>query len=164
MKQFGKILKFELKDYSKNKAFVGITLFLVVAIALVMFFPRIKTIFQSDEVADTTVDKAVMLVKADDYQTDLVQSTFAAAFQDYDVQLTDRDTDSIKQEILDGNAECAFVLTDSGSYTYYVNNLSMYDSNQAVAVEILQQMYQMQAMLAYGMTAEQALEVMTLLT
>ena len=161
MKQFSKILKFELKDYAKNKAFVGITLFLVVAIALVMFFPRIKTVFQSNEVADTTADKAVMLVKADDYQTDLVQSTFASAFQDYAVQLTDQDTDSIKKAILDGNAECAFILTGSSSYTYYVNNLSMYDSNQAVAVEILQQIYQMQTMLDYGMTAEQALEVMT---
>ncbi|MBR5264924.1 MAG: ABC transporter permease [Clostridia bacterium] len=161
MKQFSKILKFELKDYAKNKAFVGITLFLVVAIALVMFFPRIKTVFQSNEVADTTADKAVMLVKYDDYQADLVQTSFAAAFRDYDVQLTDMDTSSIKQAILDSKAECAFVLTGAGSYTYYVNNLSMYDSNQAIAVEILQQMYQMQTMLDYGMTAEQALEVMT---
>jgi len=161
MKQFAKILKFELKDYAKNKAFVGITLFLVIAIALVMFFPRIKAAFKSNDVTDTTAEKVVMLVKSDDYQADLVQSTFAAAFQDYDVQLTDQDTDSIKQAIMDGNAECAFVLTGSSSYTYYVNNLSMYDSNQAVAVEILQQIYQMQAMLDYGMTAEQALEVMT---
>jgi ABC-2 type transport system permease protein len=37
----------------------------------------------------------------------------------------------------------------------------MYDSNQAVAMEILQQIYQMQTMLEYGMTAEQAMEVMT---
>ena len=160
MKQFSKILKFELKDYAKNKAFVGITLFLVVAIALVMFFPRIKAAFKSNDVTDTTAEKAVMLVKSDDYQADLVLTSFAAAFQDYDVQLTDLDTSSIKQAILDESAECAFVLTGSGSYTYYVNNLSMYDSNQAVAMEILQQIYQMQTMLEYGMTAEQAMEVM----
>ena len=161
MKQFSKILKFELKDYAKNKAFVGITLFLVVAIALVMFFPRIKAAFKSNDVTDTTAEKAVMLVKSDDYQADLVLTSFAAAFQDYDVQLTDLDTSSIKQAILDESAECAFVLTGSSSYTYYVNNLSMYDSNQAVAMEILQQIYQMQTMLEYGMTAEQAMEVMT---
>ena len=29
MKQFGKILKFELNNYAKNKAFVGITIFLM---------------------------------------------------------------------------------------------------------------------------------------
>ena len=161
MKQFGKILKFELKDYAKNKAFVGITIFLVAAIALVMFFPRIKTLFKSDGVSDTPADKAVMLISAEEETLgDMVQQTFSSAFVDYDVQMTDKDTASIKQEILDGNAECAFVLTGPASYTYYVNNLSMYDTNQAVAVEVLQQIYQMKTMLHYGMTPEQALEVM----
>ena len=32
MKQFGKILKFELKYYFKNKVFVGVTIFLVYSI------------------------------------------------------------------------------------------------------------------------------------
>lgn len=39
MKQFGKILKYELSGYLKNKVFVGITVFGMVLIALVMFFP-----------------------------------------------------------------------------------------------------------------------------
>jgi len=161
MKQFGKILKFELRGYAKNKAFVGITIFLVAAIAFVMFFPRIKTLFHSDGASDTPADKAVMLIKADENTvSDIVRQTFSLAFSDYDVQMTDKDTDSIKQEILDGSAECAFVLTGPASYTYYVNNLSMYDTNQAIAVEVLQQVYQMKTMLDYGMTPEQALEVM----
>ena len=37
MKQFGKILKFELNGYLKNKIFIGWTLFFVVLIAVVMF-------------------------------------------------------------------------------------------------------------------------------
>lgn len=163
MKQFGKILKFELKDYAKNKAFVGITIFLVVAIALVMFFPRIKMLFKSNSVSDAPAEKAVILIKAeDDTLGDIVHQTFSSAFSDYNVQMTDKDTDSIKQDILDGNAECAFVLNGPASYTYYVNNLSMYDTNQATAAEVLQQIYQMKTMLDYGMTPEQALDVMTL--
>ncbi|MBQ7329575.1 MAG: ABC transporter permease [Oscillospiraceae bacterium] len=163
MKQFGKILKFELKDYAKNKAFVGITIFLVVAIALVMFFPRIKMLFKSNSVSDAPAEKAVILIKAeDDTLGDIVHQTFSSAFSDYNVQMTDKNTDSIKQDILDGNAECAFVLTGPASYTYYVNNLSMYDTNQATAAEVLQQIYQMKTMLDYGMTPEQALDVMTL--
>ena len=161
MKQFGKILKFELQNYAKNKAFVGITLFLVAAIALVMFFPRIKTLFQSDDVSDAPVDKSVMLIKSEEETLDnIIQQTFSSAFADYDVQMTAKDTDGIKQDILDGNAECAFVLTGPAAYTYYVNNLSMYDTNQAAATEVLQQIYQMRTMLEYGMTAEQALDVM----
>ena len=49
MKQFGKILKFELKGYLRNKAFVGITIFLVVAIAIAMFIPNIVSAFKSDD-------------------------------------------------------------------------------------------------------------------
>lgn len=48
MKQFGKILKFELKYYLKNKVFVGVTIFLVLLIAAVMFFPRISAMFEKE--------------------------------------------------------------------------------------------------------------------
>ena len=47
MKQFGKILKFELKGYLKNKVFTGVTIFLVVAIAFSMFIPNIIAAFKS---------------------------------------------------------------------------------------------------------------------
>ena len=66
MKQFGKILNFELKNYIKNKAFVGVTIFLVVIIAVVMFFPRITSLFESDDSVQTPDDLPVLLVKAED--------------------------------------------------------------------------------------------------
>ena len=161
MKQFGKIFKFELKYYLKNKIFVGVTVFLVLAIAVVMCFPRISAAFDKGETNDTPTDLSVMLVKAEDSaQAEMIRETFAAAFADYDVQITDARTDDIKDKITSGEVECAFVLTGPTAYTYYVNNLSMYDSNSAVADEVLQQIYQMNAMISGGMTAEQAGEVM----
>ena len=63
MKQFGTILKFELKNCAKSKAFVGVTIFLMVVIAIVMFFPRITALFESDNTSDTTSDLSVMLVR-----------------------------------------------------------------------------------------------------
>ena len=129
MKQFGKILNFELKNYIKNKAFVGVTIFLVVIIAVVMFFPRITNLFESDDSVQTPDDLPVLLVKAEDpAQAEMVQQTFATAFIDYDVQVTNEDTSYIKDQITSGNAEGAFVMTGPTSYTYYVNNLSMYDA------------------------------------
>ena len=93
MKQFGKILNFELKNYLKNKAFVGVTLLLVAIIAVVMFFPRITSLFESGDPGDSTADLPVLLVKAEDpAQAEMVHQTFAAAFVDYDVQVTDKDT------------------------------------------------------------------------
>lgn len=163
MKQFGKIFKFELKYYLKNKIFVGVTVFLVLAIAVVMCFPRISAAFDKGETNDTPTDLPVMLVKAEDpTQAEMVRETFAAAFADYDVQITDAKTEDIKDKITSEDVECAFVMTGPTAYTYYVNNLSMYDSNAAVADEVLQQIYQMNAMINGGMTAEQAGEVMNI--
>ena len=163
MKQFGKILKFELKYYLKNKVFVGVTILLVLLIAAVMCFPRIATLFENDDTADTPADLSVMLVKAEDpAQAEMVRQTFAASFVDYDVQSTDAEIDAIKEKITSGEVECAFVMTGATTYTYYVNNLSMYDSNTMIADEVLQQIYQMNAMISGGMTAEQAGEVMSI--
>ena len=163
MKQFGKILKFELKNYAKNKAFVGVTIFLMVVIAIVMFFPRIIALFESDGISDTTTDFSVMLVKADDpTQADMVKETFAASFTDYDVQITDEEISVIKDKITSGDIECAFVMNGATSFTYYVDNLSMYDMNPDIATGVLQQIYQMNAMIGGGMSAEDAAGVMSI--
>lgn len=162
MKQFGKILKFELKYYLKNKIFIGVTAFLMVLIAVVMFFPRITALFETDDTSTETYEQlAVMLVKADDSsQTDLVRESFAAAFPDYDVQATDAQVGEIKDRLTSGDAQCAFVMTGPTAFTYYVDNLSMYDMNTEIAVSVLQQVYQMNAMLSHGMTPEQAQGIM----
>ena len=163
MKQFGKILKFELKNYAKNKAFVGVTIFLMVVIAIVMFFPRITALFESDDTSNTTADLSVMLVKADDpTQADMVKETFAASFTDYDVQITDEEISVIKDKITSGDVECAFVMNGATSFTYYVDNLSMYDMNPDIATGVLQQIYQMNAMINGGMSAEDAAGVMSI--
>ena len=163
MKQFGKIFKFEMKYYFKNKIFVGLTIFLVLAIAVVMCFPRISALFENKDATDTPAELSVMLVKSEDpAQADMVQQTFTASFTDYDVQSTAAEIGTIKDKITSGEVECAFVMTGETTYTYYVNNLSMYDSNTAIADEVLQQIYQMNAMISGGMTTEQAGEVMNI--
>ncbi len=53
MNQFRKILSFELKNYFTNKIFVGITLFLVAAIAVVMFLPGIMDLVRGDEMPES---------------------------------------------------------------------------------------------------------------
>ena len=163
MKQFGKILKFELKYYLKNKVFVGVTIFLVLLIAGVMCFPRISAVFDNGEKSEISENLSVMLIKAEDTaQAEMVQQAFSTAFTGYNVQSTDDDIETIKEKITSGEVECAFLMTGSTSYIYYVNNLSMYDSNTGVADEVLQQIYQMNAMISSGMPTEQAGEVMNI--
>ena len=163
MKQFGKILKFELKGYLKNKVFVGITIFLVVAIAIVMFIPNIIAAFESDNEGDITpTDLPTMLVYAeDDNLSATVKEYFGNAFVEYNVKVAEGSVEDVKSEIISGNAECAFVMTSVSSYTYYVNNLSMYDMNTEIANTVLQEVYRMNAMVQNGLTPEQAGEIMS---
>lgn len=157
MKQFGTILKFELKTYAKNKAFVGITIFLMLVIAVVMFLPQITSLFSSGEATDTVNELPVMLVKVNDpAQADIVKNTFAASFDEHDVQITTDDVQTIKDSVLSGNVACAFAMNDATSFTYYVNNLSLYDTNPDTAIRVLQQIYQMSAMLDSGMSEDAA--------
>ena len=176
MKQFGKILKFELKYYLKNKVFVGVTVFLVLLIAAVMFFPRITAMFEEDNTVDVgdvgnveigdeqnQDDLPVMLIKAEEAElAEMVRETFAAAFNGYNVQITDSAIDDVKSIITAGEAECAFVLTSPIEYIYYVNNLSMYDSNASMADEMLRHLYQTNALVQSGLTAEEAGDIMNI--
>ena len=176
MKQFGKILKFELKYYLKNKVFVGVTVFLVLLIAAVMFFPRITAMFEEDNTVDVgdvgnveigdeqnQDDLPVMLIKAEEAElAEMVRETFAAAFNGYNVQITNSAIDDVKSTITAGEAECAFVLTSPIEYIYYVNNLSMYDSNASMADEMLRHLYQTNALVQSGLTAEEAGDIMNI--
>ena len=115
-----------------------------------------------DDSTESAADLPVMLIKPDlSENTELITKIFAPAFPDYDVRCTDEELDSVKKKILSGDAECAFVMNGMTSYTYYVNNLSMYDMNTEVADELREIFYRVNAMVENGMTAEQAGSVMS---
>ena len=161
MKQFGKILKFELMEYFKNKMFVGITLFLVAAIAVTMFLPNIIALFSSDDTASDVDEKPVMLIYAEDENLSyLARQYFSAAFTDYKIQRASN-VDGVKDSILKGEAECAFVMNSASSFTYYVNNLSLYDTNAQTAASVLQEVYRITAMLENGMELGEIVDIMS---
>ena len=130
MKQFGKILKFELKNYLYNKIFIGVTLFLVLIIAVVMFFPRITSLFTDGDLSDETVPSedlpVMMIVNCDAEYANMIRDSFSAAFPEYRVVISEEMLQDVKNEIVEERVACAFVLDSLTSYTYYVNNLSMY--------------------------------------
>ena len=155
MRQFKTILNFELKSYLKNKVFIGITAAAVVLIAAAMFFPNIMAFFKSDDGAEQE-QRPVMLIASDsDAQAEDMREAFSAAFAGYDVRAA-QGADEARQRISQGEAECAFVLTSPTSYTYYVENLGLYDEKTAVADEILKNAYRVGAMIESGIAPEQA--------
>ena len=171
MRQFGKIFKFELKNYFTNKIFMGITVFLVVLIAIVMFFPRITETIENagDDTSESSAsesaeaeDLPVMLIVCDaEEHAEAVREVFSASFIDYTVKTSQDSLETVKKQITDGEVECAFVLDSFMSYTYYVDNLSIHDSNTVIADEALQSVYRMNAMISGGISAEEAQNILS---
>ncbi len=184
MKQFGKILSFELKSYVTNKIFVGVTVFLAVVIAVVMFFPRAIEALDNigstpepsegdqssvpdngDETSDPVdSDLPVMLIVSESTEnSDLIKmlnEAFSSAFTGYAVRNADTDLEGVKEQIISGDVECAFAINSLTSYTYYVNNLQMYDTNTVIADEVLQNIYQMNAMVQGGISPDDASSIL----
>lgn len=157
MKQFRTILKFELKHYFKNKVFVGTTIFLMVVISAVMCYPRLSVMFDDKDAGNAPQSRAVILVKSEDIvQRSMIKQAFENAFPANDIQITDAETEVIRDKVTSGNAECAFVITGPTAYTYYVANRTMYDSKTDIADEALRNLYRMNAMVGSGMTTEEA--------
>ena len=155
MNQFKKILKFELVGYLKNKLFVGITLFFVIAIILGMNIPKVLSEIDIDEVTESEI-KTMLIYSEDTELINTVRDYFAEAFPQYDVQASAEGEEYIKQQITEGSAECAFILEDASSYVYYVNNLSMYDTNTEIAAATLAELCKLNAMIEGGLTPEEA--------
>lgn len=161
MKQFGKILKFELGGYFKNKVFVGITAFLVVAIAIAMFIPNITDFFKSDAAVDDGERPIMLVYSENDELSALIKQYFDDAFSGYTVAIADGTLNDVKDQITNGRVDCAFAMDSALSYTYYVNVLSMHDSNTMIADTVLQEVYRITAMVENGISPEQAGEIMS---
>ena len=161
MKQFGKILKFELKGYLRNKIFVGITIFLIATIAVVTFIPNILSAINSGE--DSDKELPTMLVYADNTElSNTVRDYFTVAFPSYKVEIATGGAEELRDKVISGEAECAFALDGPYSYTYFVNNLSMYDTNTAIADTVLVEVYRILAMLDSGLSPDEAGEIMSI--
>ncbi len=164
MKQFGKILRFELKNYLRNKVFVGITVFLVVVVAVVMFFPRLAEGLGGEDKPEEALPVLLVSLPASDTADgfdEACREAFTASFPMYEVKITGESPDAIRERILSGEAECAFVLDSLTSYTYYVDTLSLYDGNTAVADEVMQNLYYVRAMVNGGIPAEAASQILS---
>jgi ABC-2 type transport system permease protein len=161
MKQFLKILKFELLGYLKNKIFVGITIFLSVAIAVVAFLPNLLSVLKTDEPI-AQENKPVLLVQANNEQiAGFVGGYFTQAFENYQVQVFDGTKEELQEQVRTGQAECAFAMESLQKYTYFVNNLSMYDVNVGVANEVLKEAYRAMAMMQGGLTEEETSAILS---
>ena len=172
MKQFSKILNFELNGYLKNKIFVGITLFIVLVIAVVMFAPRFLSsdTDSSAAVADDSVnhanadniDDSVIYLKADNIDdSHVINYCLTNAFVGNSVKNVDYDVYKIEKDIENGAVKFAVVMNTPTSFTFYTNNLSINDEyNVGIVKDALAKSYQLNTLVSNGVSVDKAAEAM----
>ena len=162
MRQFRTILGFELQNYFKNKVFVSVTIIIMLAVAGVMFYPRVASFFTQGNEAGQS-DRPIMLVATDSSElpTSTTEAVFRRSFPHYQIKVTTDRVEQVKEQVKSGKAKYALVLSDT-SYTYYVNGLVMADSNVATANSAVKDLYQLKMLRRHGLSAEQAGQVMTI--
>ncbi|MBP5314013.1 MAG: ABC transporter permease [Eggerthellaceae bacterium] len=166
MKQFKTIMNFELMNFFKNKIFIGITVFLMLLVAIVLFIPRIVDATSQGE-EPTPIDPndlpVVIVTAPNDVMGLVLQDVLQQAFEgSYRVEFTHDDAQSIETLITLGAASRAFAFEDWTVYTYYVKNISISDYATAVVDGVIQNLYRLNSMVSAGMTPEQAQEIMSI--
>ena len=161
MRQFRTILGFELQNYFKNKIFVSVTIIIMLAVAGVMFYPRVASFFTQGNEAGRG-DRPIMLVatNSSELPTSTTEAAFRRSFPRYQIKVTTDRVEQVKEQVKSGKAKYALVLSDT-SYTYYVNGLVMADSNVATANSAVKDLYQLKMLRRHGLSAEQTSQVMT---
>ena len=138
MKQFWTVFKFEFKNYAKNKAFIILTLLLVVGVGVVLSIPRIQAAIGSKNEQSAPTEKTVIAL-ADKTGTDAnaAAAFFTSAMKDTEFKVTDKSVDELKKAVDNDEYNSAIVLNSNLNYTHIVKNVGMYNSFDTQFNEIL---------------------------
>ncbi len=164
MKQFYNIFKFELNNYLKNKMFVGITVVIVLVLAIVLSFPRAKAAFGSDKPDEPSGsgERTKIAINVNESMDKTVAFSFFqnALGKDYEVKLVDKTENELKKSVKDGKYKNAIYLTSPLSYKYITGDKEMTDSTTYIVDEILLKSYQISKMASSGISADEAQNIL----
>ena len=143
MKQFKTVFGFEMMGYLKNKAFIAVTIILVVVIAGVMFFPRLTESKEDASGGDTASQNStkIALFVEGDVDAELAKDCFAGsdAFSDDEIVVVNS-LDELKNGVQDKTYESGYAVSDLQNYTHYVETISIrtggLDDSDAVMREL----------------------------
>lgn len=171
MKQFLIVLKFELNNYFKNKAFVITTFILAILIAGVVIVPTCIPGFLNADSDIVEPGASEELIVEEEYDEEaLVNYGICVAFDDADGNVdticaafpaeweTYESEDDIKKAVETGDIEAGFVMKSPTDVTYVVNDLSMYDYLGETFSQTVSEVYKQQYLLDKGLTVEEIQE------
>lgn len=157
MKQFWTVFRFEFNNYLKNKAFLIVTVLLVIVVGVVLSIPRIQEATSPKDQTKPTETKTV-IVLADQTGGDAAASAafFTSAMPNTEFKVTNQSIDDLKKAVDAGTYAGAVVLKAPLSYTHVVKNIGMYDDFSGQFDQILLAKYRGDALTKLGVPAADA--------
>lgn len=167
MNQFPIIFRYEYKGIVKSKVFIGITIFIAVAIAIVFSLPTIIGWFSGSGESDTgiggtldsynetiTNEGTIAIVDKSGVYADI--SDFTKFAPQYTYVLSNESDDEIRENLKNEKYKAAVVIDAPLSATYMVQSAGMYDYMSSTVGEILKYSYLKNTMIGMGAAAEDA--------
>ncbi|MGX8698834.1 MAG: ABC transporter permease, partial [bacterium] len=153
MRQFGAIFSFELSKFFKNRTYLIVTAILLTVALAATFVPRVIALFRGGSGGEAPAEGETMLVAGLDLTEEL-----ALWFPDYTLQYCDEA--ELKEKVASGEAACGVVVKAEDVFTYYVENLSLYDENAATLEEAMRERLRTARLTALGLSPEESGEIL----
>lgn len=156
MKQFWTVLKFEIGNYFKSKAFVLTTFFLMLAVVGAVTIPALFMSGGSsgDDGADTEEDMKATLAILDQGLVVEDLTAFEETLGQYN-WINCADEAELEKTVDEEKAEAGFIVTEPTAYVYVVKNQSMYDEYQNSFEEAFSRLYRDKELSSQGIDSEQ---------
>ena len=165
MKQFFSVLRFELAGYFRNKVYMGLTLVLVLIVAGVLTYPRIREAISgpspeapsqqgAEQVATPQQGPLLALLNEDGALTQEALDLFSASLPQYQLAVVEKDEQALRDDVAQGRFAGAILLKSAQEAVYIVPNVGMYDEPGVVLQGALQAAYRMQSLKELGVPSQ----------
>ncbi len=152
MKQFKTIFSFEYLGYFKNKILIGLTLFIVIGIAILLCSPRIVKEEKGVDIDNIiTYAEKIALKSECEIDAEAVANRLVDELGDIVVEITDKNDDELKTAVDGEEYDCAVVIKAPLKYSYFVRNIGMTDITVSSVEDVLLSVYRESALKKAGL-------------
>jgi len=161
MKQFKTIFSFEYLSYFRNKVLIGLTLFIVIGMGILLFSPRITHEEKGVDIDNMiTYSQKIALKSECEVDAEAVANKLVDELGEIVVEITDKDEETLKADIENGEYDSAVIITAPLKYIYLVENIGLTDITTGSVNNAVTDVYRETALKAAGLDGSQVEEIL----
>lgn len=153
MKQFTKVFMFEFFNIIKSKAFIFLTLLMFIGTTVTLFYPRFSNHKKLPGMDESKPTKLAVFDAAGE-TGEFIKENMTS----YEITLCESETQA-DALLKDESVDAAIVITSPLSYTYSVNDMSLYDETTQTVSALLQYRYRETRLSEFGLSESQIAEI-----